>query len=168
MGKTRIKISADERKLRKSIAQMQAMAVRAKDVSPAWHALLDWFAEQETEQFLSRGHRFGDGWAPLAESTVDEKFRKHYPLDPLIRTGALAQSLTHRPFPVEHITPHEVVAGTDIDYAIFHQRGTRRMPQRILFDPRQIRREKAATTAVANWILRGEQRVGGRRTLRNL
>jgi hypothetical protein len=158
-GKTRLRITSDRAKLDRKRLALQAMAVRARDVSPAWHALLDWFAEQEMEQFLSRGRRWGDGWAPLAQSTIDGKFRQRYPLDPLIRTGELVGSLTHRPFPVEHITPSEVVAGTDVEHATFHQRGTRFMPARELFDARRIRAEGAATRAVAEWILRGRQAV---------
>ena len=164
--RTRLTLTADTRKLLETRAALQAMAVRARDVSPAWHALLDWFVAAEREQFASGGHRFGSGWAPLAAYTIAEKVRHGYPTDPLIRSGDLAASLTRRPMAVEHVTPHEVVAGTDDPKAIYHQRGTSRMPQRKLFDPRQIRRERAATTAVANWIVKGEQRVGGRRVLR--
>jgi hypothetical protein len=67
---------------------------------------------------------------------------------------------------VEHVTPHEMTGGTDIRYAGFHQRGTSRMPRRTLFDPAQIRREQAATTAIYQWIVRGKSKVGGRAVLR--
>jgi hypothetical protein len=168
MARTELRIEHRGEEFDAAKRKLRAIAMRARDVSPAWQALLTWFSEQEFEQFISRGHRFGSGWAPLAESTLADKFKRGFPLDPLIRTGALAQSLTSRPLGVEHITPHEVIGGTDVDYAIFHQRGTKYMPRRKLFDPAQIRREQAATTAVANWIIHGRQEVGGRRVLRNL
>lgn len=161
-----LKFEFDRAQFDKLTRKVRAMQRRAQDVSPAWEALLDWFVEQNQAQFLTRGGRYRDPWPPLAQSTVDQKFRQGWPLDPLIRTGDLVRSLTHRPLAIEHITGREVRAGTDVSYARFHQTGTRRMPQRILFSPVQIRREQAATTAVANWIINGERRVGGRSVLR--
>lgn len=167
MAETRIDIDVkDRRQWDRVRKQLRDMAARAKDVSPAWQALLTWFGEQNFDQFLTRGARYHTVWPPLAASTQAEKLRQNHPLDPLIRTGDLTRSLTSRPLGVEHVTPHEMVGGTDIRYAGFHQRGTSRMPRRALFDPAQIRREQAATTAVANWILKGQARVGGRSVLR--
>lgn len=166
MTGTRFELNADRAKWMRKRAELRRMALRAKDVSPAWDALLTWFSEQNMEQFLTRGARYNSDWPPLAARTVDEKLRKGFPLDPLIRTGRLAVSLTSRPLGHERITAHEVSGGTDVEYAIFHQRGTSRMPQRRLFDARVIRREQAATTAVANWILRGRAQVGGRARVR--
>ena len=167
MADTRIRFDIkDRREWDRVRKKLRDMADRAKDVSPAWHALLTWFGEQNLEQFLNRGARYHTAWPPLAVSTREGKLRQNHPLDPLIRTGDLAQSLTSRPLSVEHVTPHEMAGGTDIRYAGFHQRGTDRMPQRKLFDPAQIRRERAATTACANWILKGQARVGGRAVLR--
>lgn len=145
---------------------LREMRERAQDVSPAWMALIQWFADEEFEQWLGRGKRWRQPWAPLAPSTVAEKFRAGLPLHPLIRTGKLVNSLTHRPLPIEHVTPSEVKAGTNVKYARYHQTGTRYMPQRILFSPAQIRKEQAATTAVFNWIVKGEQKVGGRTVMR--
>lgn len=167
MAGTRIEFEAVDRRqwerMRRGFADMR---MRAQDLSPAWEALLTWFSEQNFEQFLTRGARYHTVWPPLAASTTEEKMREGWPLDPLIRTGALARDLTSRPLGVEHISPHEVTGGTNIRYAGFHQRGTARMPQRKLFDPGQIRREQAATTAVANWIVKGRAQVGGRAVLR--
>lgn len=146
--------------------QIRAMRDRAQDVSPAWDALLTWFGEQNFEQWLGRGARYRQPWAPLADSTMREKFRAGLPLHPLIRTGTLVNSLAHRPLRIEHMTGSEVTAGTDVKYAKFHQTGTRYMPRRILFSPEQIRKEQAATSAVANWIIKGERRVGGRTVMR--
>ncbi len=167
MADTDIRFEAkDRRQFDRARKRLRDMAERARDVSPAWQELLTWFAEQNFEQWLTRGARYGEAWPPLAASTLEGKLRGGYPLDPLIRTGKLVQDLTSRPLGVEHITPHEMTAGTRIRYAGFHQRGTSRMPQRKLFDPAQIRREQAATTAVGSWIISGRARVGGRTVLR--
>lgn len=153
------------RELKKRI---RGMRERSEDLSPAWEALLDWFADQNTQQFLTRGARYRDPWPPLAAATIAEKERLGYPLDPLVRTGRLRESLTRRPLAVELITPSRVSAGTDVDYAKHHQYGAPRanLPRRALFVPGQIRAEQAATSAVANYIIRGEQRVGGRTVMR--
>lgn len=161
-----LKIGYDRHEFDRVKRMIREMRERAEDVSPAWDALLTWFAEQNFEQWLSRGGRYRTTWAPLAPSTKAEKFRKGLPLHPLIRTGKLVNSLAHRPLKIEHMTGSEVTAGTDVPYAHFHQTGTRYMPRRVLFSPAQIRKEQAATTAVANWIIKGERRVGGRDVLR--
>lgn len=161
-----LNISYDRAQFDQLKRQVQGMRERAQDVSPAWDALLTWFTEQNFEQWLGRGARYRQPWAPLAPSTVAEKFRAGLPLHPLIRTGKLANSLSHRPLAVEHITGGEVTAGTDVKYARYHQTGTRYMPRRILFSPDQIRKEQAASTAVANWIIKGERKVGGRTVMR--
>jgi hypothetical protein len=110
MAETRIDIDVkDRRQWDRVRKQLRDMAARAKDVSPAWQALLTWFGEQNFDQFLTRGGRYHTVWPPLAASTQAEKLRQGHPLDPLIRTGALTRSLTSRPLGVEHVTPHEMV-----------------------------------------------------------
>lgn len=147
--------------------EIKAMRERAQDVSPAWEALLTWFSEQNFQQFLTRGARWGTPWRPISEDWRSYKVAQGHAQDILIMTGRLAHSLTLRPLGVEHITGREVSAGTNVPYARFHQTGTRRgLPARPLFSSAQIRREQAATTAVANWIIKGERKVGGRTVLR--
>lgn len=163
---TEFRFDADRQAFARLTDRVRDMRERAEDLTPAWDALLTWFAEQNFEQFLTRGARYRKQWSPLAPRTLREKLAKGYPLDPLIRTGKLAQDLTHRPLGVEHMTPTSVSAGTDIDYARFHMRGTRRMPARPMFRPSQIRKEQAATTAVANWVIHGRAEVSGRTEMR--
>jgi phage gpG-like protein len=142
--------------------RIRRMRDRARDITPAWMAVVEWFAEQNAAQFVTRGARYRTPWRPLAPSTLQEKARLGYPPDPLVRTGALRTSLTVRPLGVEHVTPREMAAGTTTRYARFHQRGTRHgLPARPLFSAGQIRREQAVTTAIRNWIIDGEARVGG-------
>lgn len=163
-----IQVTYDAAKLREMRKSIEAMRRRAQDVSPAWDALLEWFVAQNFRQFISAGARYHTPWKPLNPEYRERKVKQGHARDILIRTGRLAHSLTLRPLGHEHITGREVSAGTNVPYAKFHQYGAPRagLPARPLFDASQIRREQAATTAVANWIIGGEKRVGGRTVLR--
>lgn len=140
---------------------LQAMRERAQDASPAWQEFLRWWADNNAEHFSSRGKRWRTPWEPLAPSTRAEKARLGYLSDPLLRTSALRRDLVRRPLGFEHIRPDEVEAGTRIDYARFHQRGTRRMPARPLVNARAVGREGAAGSAILSWIMDGESNIGG-------
>lgn len=135
------------------------IAERARDVTPAWHALLEWWAAQNAEHFASRGARWATTrWRPLAPSTIAEKARQGRPLTPLVRRGNLARDLTSRPLGYETVRHDRVTAGTTHRAARFHQSGTRRMPRRVLVDADAVR--PAATDAVRNWIVDGERSPG--------
>lgn len=141
--------------------RLQAMRERTSDVSPAWDVLLTWWAARNVTHFRSKGRRWRTPWPALKPETVQEKLRLGYPAAPLIRTGALRTSLVSRPLGMERISPHEVVAGTRVRYAPFHQSGTRFMPKRPLVNADAVRQEGVATQAVINWI------VDGRRSTRS-
>lgn len=102
---------------------------RGLDARPAFELIADDLLASETRRFNSRG--FGT-WQPLAPSTIEQKARQR--LDPRIlhATGALRDSLTRRHAPHQEllIEPQFMVLGTTLDYARFHQQGTRRMPAR--------------------------------------
>lgn len=166
MTRTSIDLDYDVAAFTNLVRGVREMHDRAQDVSPAWHALLDWFAEQNFAQWLTRGQRWRTPWQPLAPKTLAEKFRLGFPLDPEIRTGDLVASLVARPLGFENVTPTSVSAGTNVDYAPYQQYGTDTIPARPLFSPAQIRKEQAATSAVANWIIRGERRVAPREEIR--
>lgn len=106
-------------------------AGRVTDASPAFREIAQLLRRYERRQFTSQGAFASGGWAPDAESTVRLKAAKG--LDPRIlhATGDLEQSLTgssggH----VEVVAAHQLVFGTSVPYARFHQTGTSRMPRR--------------------------------------
>lgn len=139
----------------RALDRLREIQRRARDVTPAWEALLTWWSDANAEHFASRGRRWADGWEPLAESTVRQKAALGKPLTPLIRFGNLADDLTRRPLGYERITSEAVAAGTRHRAARYHQSGTRRMPRRPLVDGRRVQAEGAATDAVRNWIVNG-------------
>lgn len=65
-------------------------------------------------------------WAALAASTLREKRRLGYPSKILTRTGALKNSISYT------ASGKTLNFGLDSPYAIYHQKGTDKMPQRII------------------------------------
>lgn len=91
----------------------------------------------ETELFDTEGR--GE-WAELAPSTIERKATEGYPSKILQATEALYDSLTgglgaagH----VEHITEDEILYGTTVPWAQYHQSGTSKMPARPPVDVRE-------------------------------
>ena len=66
------------------------------------------------------------GWAVLAPSTLAEKERLGFspPDNPLLRTGALRDSISH------HVETFEAQIGSNSDIAVYQELGTRSMPPR--------------------------------------
>lgn len=155
---TRIKI-VDRRSTAQVRKKIQDMRERASNVMPAWNALLDWWTRGNMQHFGTQGKRWRTPWKELSPIYLAAKRSDGWMGDILVRTSDLRRSLTDRPLPIEHIGPHEVTAGTNVKYARFHQDGTKRMPPRKLLNAKQVQAEKAPTSAVINWIVRGESRV---------
>lgn len=152
-------IKVDGRSLTQVRRKIHGMRNRLDNLTAAWEVLLDWFADQERQQFGSRGARWRKVWPELASSTLADKRSEGYTTDILVRTSDLLRSLSDRPLSVERILPHEVVAGTRIKYARYHQYGTKRMPKRLLISAEQVARENAATSVVISWVLTGRPAV---------
>jgi phage gpG-like protein len=95
----------------------------ASDLRPAWEEMADDFARVENQRFAQQG----PGWAPLS---ADYAARKR-PAGPILqRTRRLKDSLTARPFPIENLGPLEAGFGSDVEYGVYHQQGTPKMPKR--------------------------------------
>lgn len=146
--------------------RLQGMRERSQNLIPAWQAFVTWWARENRAHWRDEGTRWGRQWAPLAPYTLAEKARKGYPLDTLVRTGALRRDMTVRPLGFETFSQQSLSAGTRLRYARFHQRGTRNMPARPIVDGRQVDRENAAGSAVKNWIVHGIASVSPTETLR--
>ena len=68
-------------------------------------------------------------WAPLAQSTIDEKEYLGYvdrvsPNDSLLRTGEMRDSIEHK------VEGHEAHIGSDSDIAVYQELGTENIPAR--------------------------------------
>jgi len=85
----------------------------------------------EAQQFNSEGGYGSGGWAPLSPSYALWKAAL-FPGRPILqRTGLMAASLMAvTPWSIREIQPLVMILGTRVGHAIFHQRGTARMPAR--------------------------------------
>lgn len=144
--------------------ELRRMRERAQNVLPAWNAFLDWFTHGNRQQFGTQGKRWGTPWRELKPATLRQKRSLGFTGDILVRDNILQRSVADRPMGFERVGPHDLTAGTRVDYAGIHHRGAPRVriPARPLWDTRVIQREGAATSAIKSWIVSGEARVTAR------
>jgi hypothetical protein len=93
-------------------------------------------------------------WAPLAQSTQDERERLGYtPDDPLLRSGKERDAISHE------VSGTEAVIGSDSDVMVYQELGTPTIPPRAVLGPAAIRNkpliEKTLGAAVAKGLLYG-------------
>jgi len=81
------------------------------------------------EQFQTEGKAYGEGWQPVKEKYLQWKIRKGYSEKTLHRTTTLSQSFS------SVVMPFEARIGTEVEYAIFHELGTSKMPARPFAKP---------------------------------
>jgi phage gpG-like protein len=111
--------------------EMLRFSGRNLDASPAFRAVATLLRRSEKRQFTSRGRHASGGWAKLAPATIAAKRRSK---DPRVRANAtrilratdeLMRSLTVKRdgAHTEVVQPHQLVFGTQVDYAKYHQKG---------------------------------------------
>lgn len=122
------------------------------DWRSVWPNVIQEFHLIEAEQFDSEGAAGSGKWTPL--KAVYAEFKEaHFPGKPILQaTSDLRDSLVDSEAfgAITRISEQELVLGTSVPYAIFHQRGTRRgLPQRkvISLSEQQKRRIQKAVQA---------------------
>lgn len=129
------------------------------DLEPLWDLVEPIAAGVEEDQFDTQGQ---GAWPPLAETTLAEKERGGWPADPLIRTGDLKASLVD-PGRASDKGPRHMIYGTDVEYAWFHQTGTRKMPQRqVIPDPYRVEDRRKVEGAMVSYINAAARETFGR------
>ena len=137
------------------------------DNSDALAAVADDLRQMMAEQFATEGAAGGTPWAPLAPSTLRKSRRTRSGI--LNLTGALLGSLTDPGAPghVEQIDSGQLLFGSGLPYAGFHQTGTRRMPARPIVvlsgDATARWLEIVAGQIEEKAMLLGTQELGGRK-----
>jgi phage gpG-like protein len=128
----KLKISID---VKESLEQMDGMKNRSKNFASVFEWAKHELEKANAENFALGGLPSG-GWAPLSPRYAAWK-SVHFPGSPvMVQTGELFRSLTSLTNSAETITPTSASFGTTVEYAKFHQYGTRKMPARtIIFCP---------------------------------
>lgn len=118
----------------KTQAHLDGIARRAQDFTPVFLWAQDELRRANAKNFSSNGLPVG-GWAPLSPPYAAWK-AAHGGGPPMQRTGRLFRSLVSLSGPPNTITPMWARFGTEVDYAGFHQYGTRKMPKReVVYEP---------------------------------
>lgn len=128
------------------------------DLTSLWERFARTMSSIEQERFSSRG--YGE-WPALAASTLAQKAAHGFPLDPLVRTGALRDSLTDPGTAGKDRGPQHFSWGTDVEYAEYHQDGTDKMPQRKVLEIRVEDRQRLERDQVS-WLNETAARTWGR------
>ena len=105
-----------------------ATVVQDCDYQPMLEEFQQVIAQGEEDAFRAQSTPGGEPWAPLAEVTIIRKGHDKI----LIETAALAASLVDvgGPGNINMTMSHGLIFGTDVDYTIFHETGTSKMPAR--------------------------------------
>jgi phage gpG-like protein len=101
------------------------------DFAPVFSQIADDFLELESRQFESEGKAGSGGWAALSPRYAAWKQKRYPGAKILERTGLMKLSLTTNiNFGIREVSATQLVLGTKVPYAIYHQKGTRKMPAR--------------------------------------
>lgn len=137
--------------------RLPALLEAIRDYSPILQTVGEVIEQELSENFTTQG--FGD-WAPLANSTVKERFRKGYgPNQPLVRTAKLKDALTIRDAPGHKflVGPSGIVVGLIgevVPYGSVLDRGNpaKRLPARALIQVRAETRERLIQI-IQEWLV---------------
>jgi phage gpG-like protein len=113
------------------------------DLTPIWPAVRAKFYEIEAQQFDSEGGKGGSGrWKALSARYAAQKVARYGDKPILEATGDLRASLTSDGAGSYYwADKQEVAIGTTLPYAMYHQRGSGKLPERkpISFSDEQTR-----------------------------
>lgn len=92
-------------------------------------------------------------WAELAESTIDDKARHGYLYsadgNPLLRTGALEESISHK------VNPLEAIIGSTSPIMVYHEFGTIKMPMRPVIGPAAYKNKDKIKAILGSAVIAG-------------
>jgi phage gpG-like protein len=130
--RTNVRVYGEER----AIARLEGIKTRLEDQRVPFQQARAILALANSSNFSTNGLPVG-GWAPLDVQYGAWKAARYGAAPVLVRTGKLFRSLTALDGgAVNMISPKKAEFGTDVEYAKFHQYGTRKMPKRqIIFEP---------------------------------
>jgi len=145
-------------------AYFAAMVKRAGN----FHAQLKWARDEMKKanraNFATKGLASGKAWNALDLEYQSWKIAHYGSLPTMVREGDLYRDLTTLSGRVNHVGMHSATFGTDLEYAKFHQTGTKFMPARkIVFVPKGFAHDLGEE--VAEYLVYG---MKGTRTYKKL
>ena len=140
MAKNKVKVKI------KGIERTQAYFAAMVRRSWNFHSELKWARDELKKanrlNFATQGEPSGKAWNALDMEYQSWKIEHYGSLPTMIRSGDLFRDLTTLSGRVNYVGRKTATFGTDLDYARFHQTGTRFMPARkIVFVPKGFARE---------------------------
>lgn len=126
-----MQITVTESGIERTVVGFRRLEGVAKDLRPVWPEIQRYYHDTEMMQFASEGGQGKAGrWKPLSERYGKWK-QAHYPGKPILElTGRLWKSLTGGPGAETQMAPLRYVEESTVPYAIYHARGTEKMPSR--------------------------------------
>lgn len=137
------------------IVELERYQENFRDAEPAFEAMADFQRSIWERQFDQEGAYTGNGWAALSPPYGRWK-QRHYPGKPILElSGLLRESMTQRPFGIDEITHNQMVIGTGVPYASYHQHGTDTMPARPIIEKPSAKDRLQFAKYLHNWIVKG-------------
>ena len=137
--------------VQKTQARFTGMILRSKSFEPIFIKAKKRIEAANAANFAANGLPAG-GWAPLDPQYAAFKQAKYPGKPTLVGNGRLFRSVASMTSSVSSISPTKAEFGTNVEYAKFHQYGTRFMPKRkIIFEPQGFSRETA--NDAVRWIV---------------
>jgi phage gpG-like protein len=124
MGGIRLQVTG----IKELRTKLKRLRDNLNDYEELWDRVAEIMIEHEETLFSTEGATASPPWPPLAPSTVAYKVSQGFPIDAMVRTGALKESLTS-PLAGEvgqgrdslgQFTSNVFSWGTDIPYAGYH------------------------------------------------
>lgn len=120
----------------RAAAKMQAIIERSDKLQLVFEEARLELAAANAANFAANGLPSGRAWAPLSPRYGAWKSSRFPGRPTMVRSGRLFESLSSLTDSVNKIDGTKAQFGTSVEYARFHQRGTFKMPKRmILFEP---------------------------------
>jgi phage virion morphogenesis protein len=151
-------IKVDGTKIRAAIIRNDNTISRLRNPIGLWPKVGSFIAMVERKQFATQGAYLGKPWKPLKPEYLQWKIKHGYSKRILVRTGAMRASLTSRPMEEERYKKYSATFGTNVDYAKYHQYGTRYMARRPMFTKNPLIK-RGVKGIVKDYFLHGASRT---------
>lgn len=129
------RVKIDDAELRRLLGSISKSCRNLEPPLTGWGNKL---VAQTEDQFNTQTDPDGDKWADLAPSTLLSKVRGGYPASILTRKGEMRKSFRIK------VSAMQLELLSDSPYLKYHQRGTSRMPQRVILGITPERKNEGA------------------------